>query len=352
MWIFDLPRTHAILPSMLSRPLILTLLLQAICFTMPSTAALAQETPPKFTNTLGMELTLIPAGEFLMGASEEEIAAMMKEFPDARLEWFEGEMPRHKVRITKPFYMDTHETTLGQFLVFYHEAKYRLDAERDGREAWGYKDGKLIKSQQFRPWNTGFEQTKEQPVSYVSWNDAVAFCNWLSKREGRTYRLPTEAEWEYACRAGTDTIFNFGNSATDFHRHANGADATLAERLPKAELALFDQNAGEIVYRRFPFLPAADGHAATAPVGRFLPNAFGLYDMHGNVSEWCSDFYHELYYAQSPDVDPQGPESGSVHIFRGGGFFTPAVVSRSSARDVDQAYYRHYNGGFRVVCEP
>jgi formylglycine-generating enzyme required for sulfatase activity len=116
------------------------------------------------------------------------------------------------VRITKPFYMGQYEVTLGQFLVFYHDAKYKIEAERDGKPSWGYdKDGKLVESTRFRPWAPGWEIGMDHPVVYVTWNDAVAFCNWLSKKEGKSYRLPTEAEWEYACRARTNTRYSFGN---------------------------------------------------------------------------------------------------------------------------------------------
>ncbi len=164
--------------------------------------------------------------------------------------------------------------------------------------------------------NPGFAQTDEHPVVNVSWNDAVAFCEWLSKQEGKRYRLPTEAEWEYACRAGSTTRFSNGDDPERPGDVGNVADGTAKAKYPKWN--------GTITAR--------DGYVYTAPVGTFRPNGFGLYDMHGNVWEWCSDWYDQSYYANSPVEDPQGPATGSDRVVRGGGWFGSPVTCRSAIR--------------------
>ena len=142
-----------------------------------------------------MKLVLIPAGEFLMGS------------PDSDKDAEDDEKPQHRVRITRPFYLGAHEVTRGQFRRFVDETGYRTEAEKNDAGGLGYdaQSKKLKQDRKFNWLNPGFEQTDEHPVVNVSWNDSVAFAEWLSRKEGRTYRLPTEAEWEYACRAGTKT---------------------------------------------------------------------------------------------------------------------------------------------------
>ena len=168
----------------------------------------------------------------------------------------------------------------------------------------------------------------------VNWDDAVAFCEWLSKKEGKTYRLPTEAEWEYACRAGTATRYYGGDDPETLATVANVADATF-----KVDFA------DEAYYG----LRASDGYTYTAPVGRFKPNAFGLYDMHGNVWQWCSDWYDSDYYSKSPVDDPKGPNSGHRRVQRGGSWFDWAVLARSAVRSKDSPDSRNYVTGFRVA---
>ncbi len=186
------------MPTFQSALLILTLVAGFCC----TPADLFGAQPEVITNSIEMKLVLIPAGHFMMG-TEEGRSDTLHAYPYCDPKWLDGELPHHKVRITKPFYMGQYEVTLGQFLMFYNEAKYKLEIERDGKPSWGYdRDGKtLIESTAFRPWAPGWEIGLDHPVVYVSWNDAVAFCEWLSKREHKKYRLPTEAEWEYACRA-------------------------------------------------------------------------------------------------------------------------------------------------------
>ncbi|MBT5598420.1 MAG: formylglycine-generating enzyme family protein, partial [Planctomycetaceae bacterium] len=191
---------------------------------------------PSITNTLGMKLNEIPAGNFLMGSPESEA-------------YREDDETQHKVTISKAFYMQTTEVTQGQWKAVM------------STEPWkGQEYSKYIK------------EGANYAATHVSWDDAIAYCKKLSEKEGKKYRLPTEAEWEYACRAGTETAFSFGDNE---------------ERLSK--FAWHDANARN----------------TTHPVGQLLPNAWGLYDMHGNVWEWCSDWHGE--YPIGAVTDPIGP---------------------------------------------
>ncbi len=305
----------------------------------------------QITNSIGMKLVLIPAGEFQMGA-EIDPSDTLNSFPYAPRKWLESETPQHRVRINRAFYMAECETRLIDFLKFSRAAQYQIEAEGDGKPSWRYSHGKLIESPNFRLWQPGWEQTKDHPVNYVTWNDAIAFCKWLSKKEGKKYRLPTEAEWEYACRAGTATPYWFGADPEELVRNANVADQDVKNRWPNSVIASFD-NEGKVTDTKmpFPYLSGRDRYTFTAPVGQFRPNAFGLYDMHGNVWEWCQDSYAEDYYAKSPVNDPQGPSAGSSRVLRGGGWFNTPVSVRYATRDVEHPSFRLYSVGFRVVRE-
>jgi sulfatase modifying factor 1 len=303
------------------------------------------------TNSIGMKLVRIPEGEFMMGA-EEDRDATMAAFPTADPALLPREWPRHKVRITKSFYMGQYEVTLGQFMTFLRKAGYKIDAE-DGKPMTGYgKNREIIESTAFRPWAPGWEVEPDHPVGYVSWNDAVAFCDWLSRKEGKKYRLPTEAEWEYASRAGTTTRYHCGNDPEELIGFANVADSDRASEFPGKKADVFDKS-GKKTGKQipYPFLSGHDGYAWTAPVGRFRPNHFGLYDMHGNSWEWCSDWFGEDYYSKSPVEDPQGPASGTVRVSRGGAFDNSAFTVRSARRDGGTPESRDCHDGFRVVLE-
>ena len=227
----------------------------------------------------GMKLAYIPAGKFGMGSPRQEAGR-------------EAQEKGHEVELTRAFYLGTHQVTVGQFRKFVDNAKYRTDGERDGKGGWGVNEkGSLEKDGRFTWSSPGFKQTNDHPVVLVSWNDAQAYCRWLSKKENKTYRLPTEAEWEYACRAGTATRWSFGD------------DEGLL-----GDYAWFQGNARDV--GRF------YGHA----VGTKLPNAWGLYDMSGNVFEWTWDWYDSSYYSNSPSADPEGPSSGSRRVYRGGSY--------------------------------
>jgi formylglycine-generating enzyme required for sulfatase activity len=235
------------------------------------------------TNTIGMTLNRIPAGTFMMGSPESELDRG-------------GNEHQHKVTITKPFYMQTTEVTQGQWKALM------------GTEPW---QGKSF--------------VKEGPsyaASYVNWDDATAYCKKLSEKEGKTYRLPTEAEWEYACRAGTNTTWSFGNDEKEL-----------------GDYAWYDENARDI----------DEKYAHQVRLKK--PNAFGLYDMHGNVWEWCDDYYGADYYKQSPEKNPRGPASGSLRVFRGGWWLDVARSARSAHRGRFVAVPRNLLSGFRLVRE-
>ena len=196
---------------------------------------------------------------------------------------------------------------------------YKTDAEKGEKPgAFGWNpDKKNFEFNEKYSWrNAGFEQTDEHPVVNVSWNDAVAFCKWLSKKESKTYRLPTEAEWEYACRAGTTTRYYSGDDPETLAKVGNVADAAAKAKFPDWKCTI----------------KANDGYVFTAPVGQFKPNAFGLYDMHGNAWQWCADWYGAEYYATSPADDPTGPDSGDVRVLRGGSWYAGPNFARSARR--------------------
>jgi formylglycine-generating enzyme required for sulfatase activity len=295
----------------------------------------------QITNSIGMKLTLIPSGEFMMGNNEsaEETAAFFQK--NYRGHWatplsFADEDPKHPVRITRPFYLGTYDITRGQFRQFVKDTGYITDAEKGAEPgAFGFDvERKAISFSPKYSWrNAGFEQTDEHPVVNVSWNDAVEFCRWLSKKDGVTYRLPTEAEWEFACRAGTTTRYYSGDDLETLAKVANVADAKWRSVFP---------------YNAFT-LKASDGYVFTAPVGQFKPNAFGLYDMHGNVYQWCADWYDEYYYRESPVSDPKGPESGHARVLRGGSWNYLPNGARSSDRYRSSPRRRHADAGFRVA---
>ena len=276
--------------------------------------------PRKQVNSLGMSLLLIPAGKFMMGSPKGEEDRLDEELP-------------HDVEITQQFYLAKHEVTVGQFKTFVKETNYKTEAEKDGKGGRAFDGKEFVQKPEFTWKKLHFTQTDDHPVTVVSWNDAVAFCAWLSKKEGKIYRLPSEAEWEYACRAGTKTRFSVGDKDADLQAVANIADATLKLKWKDAFWATKWE----------------DGFPFTAPVGRFRANDFGLQDMHGNVWEWCSDWYDENYYLKSPKQDPQGPTNGKERVQRGGAWSTQPKFCRCAFRDYHEPDYRSDCVGFRVV---
>ena len=230
--------------------------------------------PKRIRNKIGMEFVLIPAGSFMMGS------------PDG--EGNDEEHPRHRVEITRPFYLQTTEVTQGQWKAVMGSNLSYFDSCGD-----------------------------DCPVERVSWEDAQEFIRRLNRMEGREiYRLPTEAEWEYACRAGSSSAYCFGDD---------------------------EDRLGEYAWYR-----ANSGYETHSVKGK-RPNAWGLYDMHGNVWEWCQDWYGEDYYSRSPRRDPRGPSSGEERVIRGGSWCNSAGGLRSAYRNRNAPDLRNRYMGFRVA---
>jgi formylglycine-generating enzyme required for sulfatase activity/serine/threonine protein kinase len=257
-------------------------------------------------NSIGMQLVRIPAGEFTMGAPPGEKGRRA------------DESPCHPVVISQPFYLAAHETTVAQFRAFVQATGYRTEAEKGGAGAWRWDaPTRSWKSDPQCTWqNPGWPQADNEPVVCVSRLDALAFCYWLSRKEGKVYRLPTEAEWEYACRGGTSTPYAGGSALS--RRQANYDNA---------------------------------GPQPTNRVGSLAPNPWGLHDMHGNVWEWCADRYDPAYYRDSPARDPCGPARGTGGVVRGGSWQSGAGDCRSARRRETPAETRRNDIGFRVLRE-
>ena len=258
-------------------------------------------------DSLGITLVLIPEGTFLMGTPNSD--------PYSRT----NERPAHRVKIKHAFYLGAYEVTVGQFRAFVDATGYLTKAERDGKGGAVYDRQRKepVRRSELNWRNPGFRrpQAEDEPVVQVCWDDATAFCKWLSEREGVTYRLPTEAEWEYACRAGSQTTWSFGDD-------------------PEAlcDYAWFKRNSG----------------GTTQPVGRKGPNPFGLYDMYGNVWEWCKDPYLSSY-STAKGADPSASSEKREHVLRGGSWGSDKPVEiRSANRRGEADSYRYYSCGFRV----
>ncbi len=245
------------------------------------------------------------------------------------------------MQISRPFYLGAHEVTIENFRAFAERSGYLTEAERDAGGGFGidFSTGTVQQDPTItwrQPGFPGFDQGNDHPVILISWEDAEAFCQWLSEEESRRYRLPTEAEWEYAARAATTSRYWFGDEPPRLAATANTADASLLEAMPAATWCA----------------EWSDGYPFTAPVGRFAPNPWGLYDMHGNVWEWCSDWYGDDFYQRSPEVDPRGPDSGRFRTIRGGGWFNGAGQQRTAQRVYFAPTFRYcLLSGFRVVLE-
>jgi formylglycine-generating enzyme required for sulfatase activity len=236
-------------------------------------------------NASQIEMLLVPPGTFMMGCSPS-------------LQWgcFDNEYPVHQVTLTQPFYLGRYEVTQAQWT-----------AVMGGNPSWFQSPSTQVPA----------AQVPNRPVDTVSWNMAQSF------NAATGLRLPTEAEWEYACRAGTTTAFNLPPNGTN-------DDGLLGQ------LAWFDANAG----------------SQTRPVGQKLPNALGLHDMHGNVWEWVQDRYSDSYYSESPGIDPPGPISGAVRVLRGGGWLNGSFACRASLRLDDAPGGDLDFSGFRAARTP
>ena len=247
-----------------------------------------------------MKFKLIPPGRFMMGSPESELG-----FDDKH----QADEFHHPVEITKPFYVGVYEVTQGQYQRIMGSNPAYFAASGEGKE----RVSGLT--------TTGF------PVENVSWDDVNAFIEKLNVQErssGRTYRLPTEAEWEFACRAGTTTPFSFG-------LQFNGTQANCDGKYPYGT-----QTKGKYLER-------------PETVGRYPSNPFGLFDMHGNVWEWCEDLYDKEFYQHSQRANPVNLESGSSRVLRGGSWIYSASDCRSAVRFNFDPANRYDHIGFRVV---
>jgi len=268
------------------------------------------------TNSIGMKLVYIPAGSFVMGSSDS--AAQLSREYYRKEEDFADEFPQHQVRISKGFWMGQTEVTQGQYKSVMKESPWSV-AKSFQKVLDPAVD--VIKSiPSLLSGAKSFQKDPDCPAGFVSWYKAVEFCRKLSEKEGKTYRLPNEAEWEYACRAGTTTRFSFGDS-----------DSSLDD------YAWYRSNAHEVDQKY------------AHQVGLKKPNPWGLYDLHGNVWEWCSDFYDKDYYSNSPSVDPKGPPAGSARSLRGGSWLDLGSGLHCSSRHSSDPDTRVLLIGFRVV---
>ena len=318
-----------------------------VLFSLTVSVAVGDEPTSKrsFAGELGMEFVKIPAGSFTMGSNEtvEDLKKAGFVIPEG----FDpgDESPARTVRMSA-FRMQTTEVTRGQFAEFVRSTNYKTDAEKDDNGGWGLnaESGVFEQDPKYTWRNAGFPQTDKHPVVNVSWNDAEAFATWLtsqSKKRAETvrYLLPTEAQFEYAMRAGATTRFAIGDSPQSLDGHANVQDASLERRVPNLD------------YAKDPSFRFDDGVAFTAVVGSYPKNAFGLYDMHGNVFEWCRDWYDAKYYATAPDQDPPGPSSGSFRVLRGGSWYLAPFNVRCASRNNSTPENRGNSLGFRLVLE-
>lgn len=308
------------------------MLIVAALLGFSASAAWSQEQHQSAEEGIIPEMILVQGGTFRMGDI----------FGDGNSD----EKPVHTVTVSS-FFMSKYEVTIGQFNQFVEESGYLTSAERMG--GWLVWTGTAWERKFDASWkNPYFIQTGQEPVVMVSWNDAVMYCNWLSRREKLTpfynvsvegvrenwsadgYRLPTEAEWEYAARGGgRRNKYSWGNGRPE----GNVADETLKEVFRAWPFAIWDG------YR--------DGYIYTAPVGSFRPNELGLHDMSGNVWEWCNDWYGS--YSEGEQMNPRGPLTGVTRTLRGGGWTDAPAALRDSFRGGRIPDGRGVNSGFRPV---
>ena len=262
----------------------------------------AAEGPKPIANSLGMQFVQIPAGAFMMGSEDAD-----------------DEKPVHRVAISKPFWLAACETSNADFRAF---------VKATGRP----EPGVVVESKKkVRPWQSRMFSADEQPVVCLTWGDAVAFCEWLSEKEGAAYRLPTEAEWEYASRAGTQTKFYWGDEP------AGKEKAYFAEQWPEETKQADD-------FQETPW-----GLHTTVSVKCEERNPFGLCHIAGNVWEWTADWYGS--YTEEEQADPTGPAEGKQKVTRGGSRFHQSRVATASVRRAKARGECCHNCGFRVVRE-
>ncbi len=263
-------------------------------------------------NGVKLELVKIPAGRFVMG----DVAGYEDEFPQAA------------ITIDSSFWMGRFEVTNQQYALFdpAHDSRF------EHRSSW-------IFSEEYLGW---LMNGPNQPVVRVSWQRANEYCQWLSQKTGLKFSLPTEAQWEWACRAGGDAPLSYGNLDADFSKFANLADKNIRKWAYEG----WRPRSPDMYPRDDRF---DDGHFVTADVGRYQPNAFGLHDMHGNAAEWTRSLHKPYPYA---DADGRNDPAAAGHrSVRGGSWFDRPMRARSSFRQSYEPWQRIFNVGFRVVCE-
>jgi len=325
------------------------------------------QAPANAPNAVGMRLVSIPAGEYVRGfdASDRRQREFDLVHQYSNKQNFQDESPAHRTLITRAFEIAATEVTVGQFREFVAATGYTTDAEKNGGALGCFPEEENYVDRFHQDpdinWKTpGFPQSDEHPVVGVSWHDAQEFCRWLSEKENAVYRLPSEAEWEYACRAGQSTWYFWGEDPDAAYEYANVADGSLETAQP-----------GTTRFQRAVRLGANDGDGAvfTARTGSFRPNPWGLYDTHGNVWEWCQDRWSADLYEQYFDGVPRQQRSevvvrdplftektdqhqyGDWRCLRGGGWTCAPAAVRASIRTFAAAEEASVYTGFRVVRE-
>ncbi len=305
-----------------------------VVVTMTLNIGASQDGPPKkYTETitaksgdkLSFDMVLVPAGVFQMGSASDE--------PGRK----DDEGPQHQVRLDS-FYLCPTETTIALFTAYYQETvsakRDLLGMQEEKKKEDGNVDAITGPTPVYGDMTMGYNE--KHPAIGITWHNAMTFCRWLSQKTGKQYRLPTEAEWEYACRAGATNAFGVTGDAEQMK-----------------DFAWYD----------------ATADSETSEVGKKKPNAWGLYDMSGNVREWVYDFYSPTAYQeaakQNPAVNPKGPESGQVHVARGGDYSCKVQDIRCAARAFEEPWWRAGDPqipksqwwlpemdiiGFRVAC--
>jgi len=265
-----------------------------------------------------------PAGTFQMGSPESESGR-------------DSDETQHEVTLDGFWTLET-EVTVGMYRSFVKATGRKMGSGYNGKGGWGYDSsgswGQSLNYTWENPgFSFGFQQTDAHPVTQVDWVGAKAFCDWLARESGLPIRLPSEAEWEYACRAGSTTAYSFGSDGEDLTEYGNVADASAKRKFPN-----------------WTTVSSEDGYVFTAPVKTFKPNEWNLYDMHGNVWEWCADWYDADYYKTKNSAQGLINETpGSYRVLRGGGWSYSARYCRSAYRRINVPAYRRDSYGFRLV---